>query len=160
MFLKVVGKKSGAILGESSDLKHKDEIELIDWSWGLSTPGSMESGATGRRQLKEFVFSKRADRSSTPLMVVATRNEALSEVVLSVRKAGGVALPYWVLKLTDARVTKFDVESSIDSDGAPILRERIALSFKAINIEFTVQNAKGAAISSSEFNDDVSMGAS
>lgn len=159
MFLKAVGKKSGAILGESIDPSFPEQIEIADWSWGMSMPGSMESGPTGKRQLKELVFSKKADRSSTALMVVASKNEELKEVLLSVRKAGGVALPYWVLKLTDARISKFDVESSIDSDGAPILRERIALSFKTISIEFTVQNAKGAAVSSSEFNDDVSMGA-
>jgi type VI secretion system secreted protein Hcp len=33
--------KLGDIKGESLDANHKDEIELVSFSWGVSNPGSM-----------------------------------------------------------------------------------------------------------------------
>ena len=32
--------KIGNIKGESTDSKHKDEIDVFSWSWGVSTPSS------------------------------------------------------------------------------------------------------------------------
>ena len=35
MFLSVNGAKSGQIAGEAQDQKHKNEIEVLGWSWGM-----------------------------------------------------------------------------------------------------------------------------
>ena len=32
--------KIGDIKGESLDDKHKDQIEVLSWSWGVTNPGS------------------------------------------------------------------------------------------------------------------------
>ena len=42
----------GTIKGESRDAKHKDEIEVLSWSWGVSQTGTMapeEEAAKARR---------------------------------------------------------------------------------------------------------------
>ena len=39
MFLKMDGIK-----GESVDDKHKDEIDVLSWSWGMSQSGSAHMG--------------------------------------------------------------------------------------------------------------------
>ena len=39
--------KIGDIKGESLDSKHKDEIEVLSYSWGVSNAGSMASGSGG-----------------------------------------------------------------------------------------------------------------
>ncbi|HUL67278.1 MAG TPA: type VI secretion system tube protein Hcp, partial [Burkholderiaceae bacterium] len=39
--------KLGDIKGESTDDKHKDEIDVESWSWGASNPGSMARGGGG-----------------------------------------------------------------------------------------------------------------
>jgi len=36
--------KIGDIKGESNDDKHKDEIEVMSWSWGMNQQGSMGTG--------------------------------------------------------------------------------------------------------------------
>ena len=35
MFLMVKGAKHGLIKGKSQDDKHKDEIDVLSWSWGM-----------------------------------------------------------------------------------------------------------------------------
>ena len=42
MFLKIDGIK-----GESQDKKHKDQIDLMSWSWGASNAGSHSTGGGG-----------------------------------------------------------------------------------------------------------------
>ena len=56
IFLKVDGIK-----GESTDVNHKDEIEVLSWSWGVTqTPGSSAgSGASsGKPNISELVVGK------------------------------------------------------------------------------------------------------
>ena len=36
--------KLGDIKGESQDKSHKDEIDVLAWSWGLSQSGTMHLG--------------------------------------------------------------------------------------------------------------------
>ena len=41
--------KIGDIKGESQDAKHKDEIEVLSWSWGVSnTAGRSRAAAVAR----------------------------------------------------------------------------------------------------------------
>ena len=39
MFIKI-----GDLKGEAQDQKHKDEIDVISWSWGISNSGSAHIG--------------------------------------------------------------------------------------------------------------------
>ena len=49
-FLKIDG-----IDGESSDHKHKSEIEVLSWSWGMQTRRDVVSGAaTGRAAMQDL----------------------------------------------------------------------------------------------------------
>ncbi len=42
MYLKI-----GDVKGESKDKSHKDEIDVLAWSWGVSQSGSMHMGGGG-----------------------------------------------------------------------------------------------------------------
>ena len=39
--------KIGDIKGESLDAKHKDEVEVLSWSWGVQQSGTMAHGGGG-----------------------------------------------------------------------------------------------------------------
>jgi type VI secretion system secreted protein Hcp len=151
MFLKAVGQRSGEIVGESTDKEHANQIDVVDWTWGMTAPSAVGGTRTGRTLLGELKLVKRTDKASTALMSVMRNNEILSSAVLSVRKAGGTALPYFVMKLNDARVNAFNVQSEISADGAPVLTEHLSLAYKSISIEYTVQTSKGASQSTSSF---------
>ena len=62
MFLAVNGARAGAINGESQDSKHKNEIEVLAWSWGMQGKPSLGGGgATGKATIRELRITKRVD---------------------------------------------------------------------------------------------------
>jgi type VI secretion system secreted protein Hcp len=53
MFFKVKGAKHGPINGEAQDDKHKNEIEVLAWSWGMQGKSSIGGGsATGKATIR------------------------------------------------------------------------------------------------------------
>jgi type VI secretion system secreted protein Hcp len=153
MFLKATGQRSGALVGESNDKNFPGQIDVVDWSWGMSAPSTIGGQRSGRTSLDELKIVKRVDKASTALMAVLNTNDVLSSVVLTVRKSGGAnqSLVYFVLTLAQARVTNYQVSSSDDADGSPVLMEHVGLSFKSITIDYTPQSGAGGATGTSSF---------
>lgn len=153
MFLKATGQRSGAVVGEANDKSFMGQIDIVDWSWGMSAPSTVGGQRTGRVSLDELRIVKRVDKASTALMAVLNTNDVLSTVVLTVRKSGGAnqSLVYFVLTLEKARVTSYQVSSSDDGDGAPMLMEHVGMSFKSITIDYTPQSGVGGATGTSSF---------
>ena len=57
------------IKGESKDDKHKGEIEVLSWSWGIQGKASLGGGsASGKATIREMKIVKRVDKASTALM--------------------------------------------------------------------------------------------
>jgi type VI secretion system secreted protein Hcp len=104
-FLKLDGIK-----GEATDSKHKSEIDVLSFSWGVSqvTAGSA-SGAgsgqgTGKAHFKDFTIRKKVDASSPLLMLNCASGAVMKDNLFTVRKAGGDQLEYLKIKLTNAVV--------------------------------------------------------
>lgn len=152
MFLKATGQRTGEIVGESSDKRFPNQIDIIDWSWGMTAPTAVGGTRTGRVLMNELKLVKRVDKASTALMVVMNTNELLTTAVLSVRKSGGASpLPYFVVTLSNARINSYEVQSDIDASGAPALTEHLSLSFKSITIDYTLQGTTGGSLGASSF---------
>ncbi|MFO1272932.1 MAG: type VI secretion system tube protein Hcp [Rubrivivax sp.] len=145
MFLKVTGQKTGEILGESNDKAYPNQIELVDWSWGMSAPTAVGGQRTGRTQMHELKVVKNVDRASTALMSVLANNETLTKVILTVRKAGGpaAALAYFKCTLEQARVNSYEVQSDVGPGGAPTLTEHVAFGFQRVTFDYTPQLTAG-----------------
>ena len=156
MFLKATGQRSGAILGEANDKIFINQIDVVDWSWGMTAPSTLAGQRTGRVQLSELKLVKRADKASTALMSVLSSNEVMPTAVLTVRKSGGAgqSLPYFILTLTNARINSYNINSTVGEDGAPLLLEHIGMTFKTITIDYTPQTATGGAAGASSFSVD------
>ena len=153
MFLKATGQRSGVVVGESNDKNFPGQIDIVDWSWGMSAPSTVGGQRSGRTSLEELKLVKRVDKASTALMMALNTNDLLSSVVLTVRKSGGPSqsLVYFVLTLTQARVTSYQVSSANDADGSPVLMEHVGMSFKSITIDYTPQSGAGGATGTSSF---------
>jgi type VI secretion system secreted protein Hcp len=150
MFLKATGARTGEIVGETSDKRFPGQIDVVDFSWGMTAPSAVGGMRTGRMLVKELQIVKRVDKASTALMSVMTNNELLTTVVLSVRKAGGaIPLPYFVATVEKARIIGYDLHSDIGSDGGPTLTETIQLAFKSVTFDHTVQSETGASLGAS-----------
>ncbi|MBA4177835.1 MAG: type VI secretion system tube protein Hcp [Leptothrix sp. (in: Bacteria)] len=153
MFLKATGQRSGEIVGESNDKNFPNQIDVVDWSWGMSAPTAVGGQRAGRVQLGELKLVKKVDKASTALMSVLNTNEVMPTAVLTVRKAGGpgASLPYFIVKLTQARINTYAVNSTVDETGTPVLMENITFTFKSITIDYTPQSATGGALGASSF---------
>lgn len=145
MFLKITGQKTGEILGESNDKVFPNQIELVDWSWGMTAPTAVGGQRLGRVQMHEIKIVKSVDRASTALMSVMASNETLTKVILTVRKSGGpaAALPYLKCTLENGRITDYDVQSDVGPGGAPTLTEHVSLAFQRITFDYTPQLGSG-----------------
>ena len=152
MFLKATGQRTGEIVGESNDKRFAGQIDVVDWSWGMTAPSAVGGARPSRALMSELNLVKRVDKASTALMSVMWNNELLATAVLSVRKAGGQApLPYLVMTLSQARIVGYSVHSALDAEGAPSLSEHLTLRFLSVTIDYTSQSATGASLGASSF---------
>src|ERR1700733_15991510 len=111
MFFKVTRATHGQIKGESQDDKHKDDIEVLSWSWGMQGKPSLGGGgASGKATIRELKIVKRVDKASTALMGALRSNEVIKEGVLTLRKTGKTPLEYLKITIAQGRVLSLDIE--------------------------------------------------
>ena len=92
MFIKI-----GDIKGESQDATHKDEVDVLAWSWGMSQSGTMHSGGGGgggKVNIQDLSFTKYVDKGSPVIMMMCSNGKQYPEAKLTVRKAGETPLEY------------------------------------------------------------------
>jgi type VI secretion system secreted protein Hcp len=154
MFLSVSGAKSGQIAGEAQDQKHKNEIEVLGWSWGMQGKSALGGGvATGKATIRELRITKKLDKSSTALMSALRSNENIKKAVLTLRKTGKTPLEYLIITIENGRVMTVDIEAG-DASNSPTLIERVSFSFNKISVEYTPQGPDGQPLGGTTFEDD------
>ncbi|CAA0123599.1 Protein hcp1 [BD1-7 clade bacterium] len=147
MFIKIDGVK-----GESVDSKHKNEIDILGWSWGISQSGSMQSssgGGAGRANVQDLSFTKYTDKSTALLVDASATGKHLKKATITVRKAGEKPLEYLTVTLEDVMVSSVSLGGA---EGNELLTENVTLNFAKYTIDYIPQSmrgAGGAAVSSS-----------
>ncbi len=143
MFLMVKGAKHGLIKGESPDTQHKDEIEVLGWSWGMQAKPTLGGGnSAGKATINDLRIVKRVDAASTALMLALRTNEPIQKAVLTLRKAGKSQLEYLKITIEQGRVTSLTVEAG-DTTGSADNVERVSFSFNKIEVEYVPQGKDG-----------------
>jgi type VI secretion system secreted protein Hcp len=133
--------KLGDIKGESLDDKHKDEIEVLSYSWGVANAGSMafgSGGGEGKAQFQDLSFMHKVDKASPVLMQACATGLHLKDATLTHRKAGKGQQEFLIFKMTDVIVT------GVQDSGGDGLMETVSLAFAKINIEYKPQKADGS----------------
>jgi len=152
MFLHVQTKRAGKIKGEVTTGGHVDDIEVRSWTWGVAAATAIGStAATGRRQYKHLVIVKGIDSASTGLLSALATNDEVKEAKLTLRKAGGDALDYYVMTLARARVVAIDL--AVSDSGEPT--ETVGLAYTKIDVEYKRQQGSGLTGASTSFSDEV-----
>jgi type VI secretion system secreted protein Hcp len=153
MFLSVKGATHGLINGESLDDKHKGEIEVLAWSWGIQGKPSLGAGtASGKATVRELKVVKRVDKASTALMGAVRTNEVIKEAVLTLRKSGTKPLEFLKITMEQGRIVSIEIDAG-DAEGGAALLERITISFNKIAVEYTPQGADGLPQGGTTFQD-------
>jgi type VI secretion system secreted protein Hcp len=146
--------KIGDIKGESKDAKHKDEIEVLSWSWGVAQTGSQAHGGgagAGKATFQDFTFTHQLDRASPGLMKACATGQHIPEATVTVRRAGKGQQEYLVIKMTDVIVTS--VAPSMDSGAVSL--EGVALQFARVDLEYKPQKADGSLEPGIHFTYDI-----
>lgn len=143
MYLRLEGKKSGVVKGESNVVGHVEEIELSDWSWGMTGSGALGGGGQNvRSALSEIRFSKGTDKATTALMNIMRYNEEVKIAVLTVRKAGAnPPVDYLVVTVENGRITSHTIGNR--APGEPELVESVSIAFEKIKVEYAAQGTAG-----------------
>ena len=139
MFLKLAG-----IEGESSDAKHKGEIDVLAWSWGLSHEAGSPAGGgagAGRVKIEHISIQKLVDLASPLLALFGAQGKHITDGTLTTRKAGKGGDDFLLFKMTDVIVTSVHVAVSKDT-GQPA--ESITLSFGKFELNYRPTNPDGS----------------
>jgi type VI secretion system secreted protein Hcp len=135
--------KIGDIKGESGDSKHKDEIEVLSFSWGVTNVGSMASGGgggTGKANFNELSFAHRIDKSSPVLMAACASGTHIKDATVTHRKSGKGQQEYLVVKMNDVIVTGVTHGGSTGAD----INENVTLQFTKVVLEYKMQKPDGS----------------
>jgi type VI secretion system secreted protein Hcp len=138
MFIKI-----GDIKGESKDGTHKESIDILAWSWGLSQSGTFSQGGgggAGKVSVQDISLTKYVDSSSTALMLAACKGTHIKQATLTVRKAGDKPLEYIKITLDSVLVSSL---STGGSGGEDRLTENVSLNFAKFKVEYTTQAETG-----------------
>ena len=147
--------KIGDIKGESPDDKHKGEIEVLSWSWGVTQSGTMShggGGGEGKASFNDFNFTHHVDKASPVLLKACATGEHIKEATITVRKAGKGQQEFLIIKMNDIIIT--GVAPSGAGDGAATA-EHVALQFAKVDLEYKPQKPDGSLDAGVHFKYDI-----
>ena len=149
----------GPIKGESKDSVHKEAIDVLAWSWGLSNSGSAQIGegaGSGKANFQDISVTKWIDKSSADLLYACASGKHIAKGQLIVRKAGEKPLEYLIIDLENILISAV---STGGSGGEDRLTESVTLNFAKVKMEYWTQSKDGAKGKNANFAWDIPGGA-
>jgi type VI secretion system secreted protein Hcp len=138
MFLKLSGIK-----GESLDDKHKGEIDVLSWSWGMSTgTGKVKRGTIAPQCIQDLQLTKFTDSASPQLIMAGVLGQAAKEGTLTMRKAGKEQQEFLIIKMSDVLVTSYQTGGVAGNESN--LVDHVTLQFSRIEGEYKQQRPDGS----------------
>ena len=134
----------GTIEGESRDARHKGQIEVLSWAWGLSQlagAGHGTGAGTGKVTFHDLTFTHHVDKASPSLMKACATGVHLKDATITVRRAGKGQQEYLVVTMSDVLVTNVSTSVSAADDATA---ESVALTFAKVDLEYKPQKPDGS----------------
>jgi type VI secretion system secreted protein Hcp len=140
-FLKIEG-----IEGESTDDAHKNWIEVLSFSWGVTQVASAAASTAGslssqRANFSDFSIVKALDKGTPKLMVACASGEHLRSVTMEICRAGGDKQKYMEYKMTDVIVTSVRPGGSGHGETLPL--EEISFNYGKIELNYIKTKVEG-----------------
>ena len=135
MFLKIDG-----IDGDSSAVKHKGEIELLSFSWGITnkTSSTGGGGGAGKPVVQDFTVVKSMGASSPQLMEKCCSGQHIPSVSLTLSSKESKQ-DYLKIKLEDCLISSYQTGGG--GGGASVPMDQVSFSFRSVDVQ--VLNSKG-----------------
>jgi len=148
--------KFGSIKGESPATKHKEEIELLSWSWGASNPTTLVGTgmSAGKVSMSDLSFTKRVDKSSPKLLEMCVTGKHVDNVTLYCSKQTGGKTPedFLIIKLEEVYVSSHQCGGSAGED---VGTESFTLTYGKINYDYKQQDKSGTLTSAGNIEYDL-----
>jgi len=141
-FLKIDG-----IPGEAADSKHKDEINVLSFSFGANQGGTFAfggGGGAGKVVMQDFHFMMNVNKASPKAFLACATGEHIKEAILTCRKAGKEQQEYLTVKFTDLMVSSYQTNGDGQANHLPT--DSVSLNFAKIQWNYQVQNEKGQLV--------------
>jgi type VI secretion system secreted protein Hcp len=148
-FLKIEG-----IAGESTDSKHKGEIDVQSWSWGETQSGSSGGGGggAGKVQMQDLHVTASMSKASPQLMLACASGQHIKSAILTGRRGGDkAALEFLTFSLSDVLVSSYQTGGS---EAEPPV-DAVSFNFAKIQIEYKQIQQGGKLGASSKAGWDV-----
>ena len=144
--------KIGDIKGESPDSKHKDEIEVLSFSWGVTNSAKIKARRRrGKATFTDLSFLHSIDKASPNLLSACATGAHLKEATITHRKAGKGQQEYLIIKMNDVIVTGVALADSSVVAGS----ETVSMAFAKVDLEYKPQKADGSLDAGIHFKFDI-----
>lgn len=148
--------KIDSIPGESTDEKHKDEIEVLSFSFGMQhgDAGSASTGGArtaGRIRHKPFEFTKVFDKASAKLLEKCCDGSHIPKACFKANRATGTKQKYLQIDFTDIIVSHWKSAPQASSErhiegqaggGVMLQTEHVELNYGSIKFTYTATDHK------------------
>jgi type VI secretion system secreted protein Hcp len=148
LFLKLDGIK-----GESKDTKHRDEIDVLSWNWGLANESSSNPGrGEAKVTFHEMNITKRVDSATPALMLACSSGKHINEANLTVRRPGKSESEFVRIRMNDVTITSVTAGNA----GEDVVTENLMFKFYKIELDYAAQNQNGTNSEIKNFKWDLS----
>jgi len=134
-------KLSDGIEGESSDSNHKNEIQIMSWSWGASQVSSVAgtggSGA-GKADLSDFSIMTYFDKATPKFFKSIGLGTHIKSGTMSAIKSGADGKPYLKVDFKELFVSSVQISGSSE-----IPTVSLSFTYNEIKIDYSVQDENG-----------------
>jgi type VI secretion system secreted protein Hcp len=127
--------KIGDIKGESLDGKHKDEIEVLSFSWGVANSGSTGTGGgggAGKATFQDLLIVHGIDSATPALLRACATGQHIKDATITHRKAGKGQQEFLIIKLNDVTIAAVNHAGAEDQPYA----ESVSLKFVKVDLHY------------------------
>ncbi|MEO5675956.1 MAG: type VI secretion system tube protein Hcp [Usitatibacter sp.] len=133
----------GDIKGESTDAKHKDQIDILSFTQSFINSADFSSGGgagVGRVQCGPITLMKNIDKSSPLLLKGVATGQHFKDAVISFQ--ADRATEYYSITASNVIVTELTQTDAADPNR---IFEKLVLNAAAFEFKYTPLNVKGSA---------------
>ena len=146
--------KFGDIKGESTDAKHKDEIEVLSFSWGVANSGGLEfgsGGSEGKATFQGLTIVHNIDKATPKLLEACATGTHFKDATITHRKAGKGQQEFLIVKMNDVIITAV----AHGGTTAQPASETVTLAFAKVDFEYKPQKPDGSPGPANQFKYDI-----
>ena len=133
--------KFDGVVGESLSKDHKGEIEVLSWTWGLSSTTAPTTGGgsrVGKATPEQFTFTHVYDKASPMLATLAAAGRHVKQAWLTTRRASAGAKDFLKVSMTDVVITGVHQEGHDEG-----IYETVTATAARVTFEYRETSVKG-----------------